>query len=92
MTNKTTPQRPREDIDIPFGRDELIISHRYETAILFNDFLIALWFILGSVFFLMPRFVEAGAWVFLIASIQFLIRPTIGLIKNIHLKKIRSSS
>ena len=44
----------KEQTDIRFGRDELIIQNRYETAILFNDFLIALWFILGSVFFIVP--------------------------------------
>ncbi len=79
----------KEQTDIRFGRDELIIQNRYETAILFNDFLIALWFILGSVFFIVPG---AGAWVFLIASIQFLIRPTMGLLRNIHLRKIKSDS
>ncbi len=82
----------KEQTDIRFGRDELIIQNRYETAILFNDFLIALWFILGSVFFIVPGLASAGAWVFLIASIQFLIRPTMGLLRNIHLRKIRSDS
>ncbi|MBD3815392.1 MAG: YrhK family protein [Halothiobacillus sp.] len=80
----------KEQTDIRFGRDELIIQNRHETAILFNDFLIALWFILGSAFFLVPSLVGAGAWVFLIASIQFLIRPAMGLLRNIHLKRIRS--
>ncbi len=73
----------KEQTDIRFGRDELIIQNRYETAILFNDFLIALWFILGSVFFIVPGLASAGAWVFLIASIQFLIRPTMGLLGNL---------
>lgn len=82
----------KEQTDIRFGRDELIIQNRYETAILFNDFLIALWFILGSVFFIVPGLASAGAWVFLIASIQFLIRPTMGLLRNIHLRKIKSDS
>lgn len=89
---RAAPDSSERDIDITLGKDELVISHRYETAILFNDFLIALWFILGSVFFLIPGLVTAGAWVFLIASIQFLIRPTIGLIRNIHLKRFRSPS
>lgn len=82
----------KEQTDIRFGRDELIIQNRYETAILFNDFLIALWFILGSAFFLIPKLENLGAWIFLIASIQFLIRPTIGLLRNIHLQKIQTTS
>jgi hypothetical protein len=90
MTEEPTPNRPGKDIDIPLGHEELVISHRYETAILFNDFLIALWFILGSAFFLIPKLENIGAWVFLIASVQFLVRPTIGLLRNIHLKKIRT--
>lgn len=87
-----TTQSAQESIDLQFGSDKLIIKNRYETAILFNDFLIALWFIVGSALFLVPSLATLGAWVFLIASIQFLVRPTIGLIKNIHLKKIRTLS
>lgn len=89
MMENTDPSE--REIDISFGKDELVISRRYETAILFNDFLIALWFILGSAFFLIPKLENIGAWIFLVASIQFLVRPTIGLFRNIHLKRIRST-
>lgn len=77
-----------QSLELRIGREELIIRRRYEAASIFNDFLIALWFIIGSVCFLVPNWVDTGAWIFLIASIQFLIRPAIRLAHHIHLKKL----
>ncbi|MFC3282130.1 YrhK family protein [Litchfieldella rifensis] len=34
------------------GREELIIRRRYETLSIINDFLIAIWFLVGSILFL----------------------------------------
>lgn len=91
-SSEANPYSASGELDISIGKEELVIRNRYETAILFNDFLIALWFILGSAFFLMPHMANIGAWVFLFASIQFLIRPALGLIRNIRIKKIRAAS
>lgn len=73
------------------GPEELIIRRRYETLSIANDFLIAIWFLVGSVMFLSPEWTETGTWLFILGSFQFLIRPTIRLIGHIHLKRIPPS-
>lgn len=78
-------------ITITLGHEQLQIRDRYETASIFNDFLIALWFLVGSVFFLFPSLQEAGTWLLVIGSFQFLVRPTIRLAHRLHLRRIPES-
>ncbi|MGH9550866.1 MAG: YrhK family protein [Terriglobales bacterium] len=68
-----------------------MISQRYETASIANDFLIAIWFLIGSIFFLFPAMERPAAWLFVIGSFQFIVRPTIRLIRHIHLRHITES-
>ncbi|MBL7251985.1 YrhK family protein [Alloalcanivorax sp. C16-2] len=86
--------RPRVDdpLTLHLGREELIIRRRYETLSIVNDFLIAIWFLLGSVFFLYPSLEKPAAWLFIVGSFQFLIRPTLRLISHIHLQRLPESS
>jgi len=88
--------RPFHHLDNPItltiGHEQLIIRRRYETLSIFNDFLVALWFLIGSVFFLYPQLEFDGTWLFILGSLQLLIRPTIRLIAHIHLKRIPPSS
>lgn len=87
--NTHDPKADRSQlVELRLGREELIISRVYEVASIANDFLIALWFIVGSICFLMPAWVETGSWIFLIGSIQLAIRPAIRLTRHIHLKKL----
>ena len=76
-------------LTLALGPDALVIHRRYETAVLANDFLIGLWFTLGSLAFLFPAYESAGAWIFLVASLQYLIRPSIRLARNIHVERLR---
>lgn len=79
-------------IDDPFiitvGHDEIVIRRRYEFASIANDFLIALWFLVGSILFLYPSMEKAGIWCFILGSVEFLIRPAIRLASHIHLQRI----
>ncbi len=74
------------------GQEELIIRRRYEITSIINDFLIAIWFLLGSILFLFPEYEKAAIWMFIIGSFQFLIRPTIRLLSHIHMKRIPASN
>ncbi len=76
-------------LTLPLGPDALVVRRRYETAVLANDFLIGLWFTLGSLAFLSPTYESAGAWIFVMASVQYLVRPSIRLASNIHLQRLR---
>jgi len=76
-------------LTLPLGPEALVIRRRYETAVLANDFLIGMWFTLGSLAFLFPAYESAGAWIFVMASVQYLVRPSIRLAANIHVKRVR---
>ncbi|WP_192035334.1 YrhK family protein [Halomonas sp. YLGW01] len=70
------------------GHEELIIRRRYEALSIFNDVLIALWFLAGSILFLYPSQEHLAVWLFIIGSAQFLVRPAIRLARHLHLKRL----
>lgn len=70
------------------GHGELLLRHRYETASIVNDILIAAWFIAGSVLFFHTSTADLGTWMFLLGSIELAIRPTIRLIRYVHLRRL----
>lgn len=81
---------PNDDtpLTIILGHHEVIIRRRYEVASIVNDFMIAIWFLIGSILFLFPEWETVAIWFFIIGSFQFLIRPTLRLASHIHLKKL----
>ncbi|MCW4153736.1 YrhK family protein [Halomonas sp. 18H] len=85
----------RSDLDNPLtlrlGNEELVIRRRYETLSIANDFLVAIWFLVGSILFLFPRHETLAIWLFIIGSVQFLLRPSIRLASHLHLKRIPDS-
>lgn len=74
--------------DLRIGREELIIRQRYEVASIVNDILIACWFIIGSILFFSPKLTELGTWLFLLGSVELLIRPAIRLTRRVHLQRV----
>ncbi|PDP84432.1 hypothetical protein CQJ94_27540 [Glycomyces fuscus] len=85
-------QDPSRALVLHVGGDELVIRRRYETASIVNDILIALWFIAGSIMFFSEAWTTAGTWCFLIGSVELLIRPAIRLSRQLHIRRVRSSS
>lgn len=85
----------KDGIDSPltltFGHEQLVIRRRYEVLSIINDFLIAIWFLVGSVLSLYPSLEKAAVWLFIIGSFQFLIRPTLRLAAHIHLQRAPES-
>jgi len=65
-----------------------LINQYYELAITVIEFLAALLFLVGSVFFFYDRLVFAGTWMFVIGSVFFIIRPTIRLVRELHLANL----
>lgn len=80
-----------QPLTIRIGHEELVIRRRYELLSIINDFLIAIWFLLGSILFLFPEYETVAIWLFIIGSFQFLIRPTIRLASHIHLQRVPPS-
>lgn len=96
-----TEQRPEESaqperrserdrqLALRIGKEELVVRQRYEAASIFNDILIALWFIAGSVMFFSEHWMRAGTWCFLLGSVQLLVRPIIRLQRQLHVQRLR---
>lgn len=76
-------------ITVPLGHDELVIRQRWEVASIVNDILIAIWFVAGSVLFFDESTSTVGTWLFLLGSVQLLIRPAIRLSRRIHLRRVQ---
>lgn len=80
----------RGPLYIRIGDEELVIRRRYEVASIVNDLLIAVWFVIGSVLFFSPDTETAGTWLFLIGSVELLIRPLIRLRRRVHLQRFQA--
>src|SRR5699024_9806500 len=76
------------DFHLRIGREELIIRQRYQFISIANDVLIGLWFLIGSFMFFSESLTYSGTWLFVIGSVEMLIRPVIRLLRHLHLQRI----
>lgn len=88
-TQSQDPQSPKPLL-IQIGDEELVIRRRYEVASIINDLMIAMWFVIGSVFFFFESLTFTGTVLFVLGSVQLAIRPVIRLRRLVHLRKIQS--
>jgi hypothetical protein len=88
MSDKHSIDNP---LILTIGHEQLVIRRRYEMISIINDFFIAIWFLLGSVFFLYPSLEKVAIWLFIIGSVQFFIRPTIRLSAHLHIQRVPES-
>lgn len=91
MSNPSTDAHT-SPLVLTFGRRELVIRKRYEVASIINDILIAVWFTIGSAFFFFEALTVTGTALFLLGSLQLLIRPLIRLRRKVHLSKLGGES
>lgn len=73
---------------LDLGQKHITIQRRYEALGAINDFLIAVWFLIGSFFFLTNSLVESGTWLFVVGSAQLLIKPALKLISLVHVSRV----
>lgn len=90
MTDHSSNRSGADDIVLRIGREELIVHNRYEFLSIGNDFLIATWFLVGSVLFLYPEQQKVAAWIFIIGSVQFIVRPALRLARHLQLRRLPS--
>ncbi|SJN21301.1 hypothetical protein CZ794_03185 [Psychrobacter sp. JB385] len=69
------------------GQEHIVIQRRYEALGAFNDLLIAIWFLIGSFFFLNESLTQDGTWLFIVGSAQLIIKPLIKLTSLVHVKR-----
>ena len=76
------------ELDIDIGKQHIVIQRRYEALGAFNDLLIAVWFLIGSFFFLNESLVDSGTWLFIVGSAQLIIKPVIKLTSLVHVGRV----
>lgn len=79
-------------LDLGVGQDHIVIQRRYDALGAVNDLLIAIWFLIGSSFFLKESLTTDGTWLFILGSAQLLIKPLIKLISLIHVGQVYNRS
>lgn len=78
----------RAPLALRVGHEEVVVRRRYELLSTINDLMIGIWFAVGSILFFSQSTTETGTWLFLIGSVQLLIRPGIRLSRNLHLNRV----
>ena len=66
----------------------LEIYWRYQVVRTAVDFGAAICFVVGSVFFFFSSLTTPADWLFLIGSILFAIKPTIDMVRSVHLRRL----
>ncbi|MFQ6386375.1 YrhK family protein [Priestia aryabhattai] len=80
--------RRQEDYgEFEIGKYEFFFKKSYKVIYTINDFLIGIWFLIGSILFFYDSLKNIGVWLFVLGSVQLLIRPTIKLVHDFHLRK-----
>ncbi|MDV7104689.1 YrhK family protein [Vibrio sp. TH_r3] len=80
------------ELDVDIGNQHIVIQRRYEALGALNDLLIAIWFLIGSFFFLNESLIESGTWLFIVGSAQLIIKPLIKLTSLIHVGRVSQKS
>ena len=71
-----------------FSPRHLEIYWRYQVVRTAVDFGAAMCFIIGSAFFFFASLTMAADWFFLSGSILFAVKPTIDMIRSVHLRRL----
>lgn len=66
----------------------LEIYRRYQIVRTAVDFGAAVCFVIGSAFFFFPSTTKAADWLFFIGSLLFAVKPTIDMVRSVHLKRL----
>ncbi|MGH8126968.1 MAG: YrhK family protein [Gammaproteobacteria bacterium] len=87
MTDSQTSATQSHPLTWNFGPEQLVVNRRYEVASMLNDLMTGMWFVVGSIFFFYASLQTPAVWLFLLGSIQLLIRPIIRIAKDVHLRR-----
>jgi hypothetical protein len=61
---------------------------RYQVVRTAVDFGAAACFVVGSIFFFFERTTTLATWLFLVGSLLFAVKPTIDLVRSLHLNRL----
>lgn len=73
-------------IHISVGKHVIVLNHRYEALSILNDIFIGIFFTVGSVLFYFSELETWAITMFVLGSIDFLLRPVIRLARRFHVQ------
>ncbi|QQK81239.1 YrhK family protein [Salicibibacter cibi] len=83
--------KPAEELDLHLKHAQQRITAFYKFLYQINDLLLGLVFLTGSFLFFNDDTMFAGTVLFVIGSLQMLIRPIVSIVHDIHIKKVRKN-
>ncbi|MFD1064836.1 YrhK family protein [Oceanobacillus locisalsi] len=84
--------KSNRELDLHLNRVELRVTSIYKLLYQINDLVLGLIFLIGSFLFFSEDTTFAGTILFVIGSIQMLIRPIISITHDFHLSKVKKRS
>ncbi|WP_417506740.1 YrhK family protein [Marinomonas gallaica] len=81
-------KQQENSLEVEIGSDHIVVQRRYDVAGAINDLLIAIWFLIGSFFFLSESLTYSGTWLFIVGSAQLMVKPVIKLVGFVHVGQI----
>lgn len=86
--NTTSHQTREEYVESRMNTHSQFFKGIYKTLYTINDFAAGLWFFIGSILFYFSEPLKTwGVTLFVLGSIQFMIRPAIRLVHEAHARK-----
>lgn len=77
-----------DTLEIDFEGKALAIHHWYENIHILNDFLLAAWFLVGSILFFYAHSVHLATWLFVLGSAQMMVGPLIRVAHKVHMRML----
>ncbi|WP_084037778.1 YrhK family protein [Demequina sp. NBRC 110053] len=83
---------PHGDLSLRLGRLQVDVWSRWEAAGILNDIGIGLWFVAGSILNFFTDLETLGLVLYLVGSVQLLIRPFLKLAHRVTMRRLRTRS
>ncbi|PWW28191.1 YrhK-like protein [Cytobacillus oceanisediminis] len=88
MKIKKLVREQQEDVQIEMGKYRMIIERRYQVLSFFNDLLLGVLYLIGSILFLTDVSKVVSISFFLAGSIMMIIRAGLNILKDLHVRKV----
>lgn len=78
----------KKSVEVRLGKYGLFFNKNYRYIFIFNEILLGIEFSVGSVFFLFESTKTAGIILFIIGSVQLLIRPILKILHAVTISDV----
>ena len=83
---------PQGDLSLRLGKRQVDIARRWEAASILNDVMVGVWFVAGSIFNFFTDLELIGLVLYLLGSLQLLLRAFIRLGRRVYVRRVNVRS